>query len=221
MAVSRNADTEPIYAMHARWLTEVLGPGESLFTPGVRYEDKLRDQIAGVSPSAKQLMTELHAVHFLMIWTGAISVTTKTNILKAILAWMPAPPDIPDDVVRAMGPGLVNPGTWVMTRRDTQITWLIRFSAAWKELPEPGRQALLDDPWALKEFTVRVEAPSANSARALGLLPGRRKLWGHDAGSWLRDIVALLVISVLCTAATWRSLRSRDPRKRNPAAVNG
>jgi energy-coupling factor transporter ATP-binding protein EcfA2 len=46
-------------------------------------------------------------------------------------------------------------------------------------------------------------------------------LWGHDAGSWLRDIVALLVISALCTAATWRSLRSRDPRKRNPAAVNG
>jgi hypothetical protein len=145
VAVSRSEDTEPIYAMHARWLTEVLGPGDSLFTPGVpvwtqenldelerafvahpdttpgrRYEDKLRDQIAGVSPAAKQLMAELHAVHFLMIWTGAISVTTKTNILKAILAWMPAPPDIPDDVVRAMGPGLVNPGTWVMTRRDTQ-----------------------------------------------------------------------------------------------------
>ena len=113
MAVSGNEDTEPIYAMHARWLTEVLGPGDSLFTPGVpvwtqehldelergfvahpdttpgrRYEDKLRDQIAGVSPQAKQLMAELHAVHFLMIWTGAISVTTKTGILKAILAWM-------------------------------------------------------------------------------------------------------------------------------------
>ena len=72
VAVSRNEDTEPIYAMHARWLTEVLGPGDSLFTPGVlvwprghldelkrafvahpdttpgrRYEDKLRDQIGG------------------------------------------------------------------------------------------------------------------------------------------------------------------------------
>jgi 5-methylcytosine-specific restriction protein B len=190
VAVSRNEDTEPVYAMHARWLSEVLGPGDSLFTPGVpvwtrehleelelafvahpdttpgrRYEDKLRDQIAGASPRAKQLMAELHAVHFLMIWSGAISVTTKTNILKAILAWMPAPPDIPDAVVRAMGPGLVNPGTWVMTRRDTQITWLIRFSAAWKGLPEPARRALIDDPWALKEFTGRVDAPSANSAR--------------------------------------------------------
>lgn len=60
-------------------------------------------------------MAELHAVHFLMIWTGAISVTTKTNIIKAILAWMPGTAG-PDDVVRTMGPGLVNPGTWVMVK---------------------------------------------------------------------------------------------------------
>lgn len=25
---------DAIYAVHARWLTEVLGPGDSLFTPG-------------------------------------------------------------------------------------------------------------------------------------------------------------------------------------------
>ena len=181
---------DAIYAMHARWLTEVLGPGDSLFTPGTaiwtkghldelerafvahpdttpgrRYEEKLRDQLAGVSPEAKQLMAELHAVHFLMIWVGAISAATKVSILNAILAWMPAPPDVPADVVQAMAPGLVHPGTWVMTRRDTQITWLIRFSSAWKELPEPQRQALVADPWALKEFTGRVDAPSANSAQ--------------------------------------------------------
>ena len=87
-------------------------------------------------------MAELHAVHFLMIWVGAISAATKVSILKTILAWMPAPPDVPADVVQAMAPGLVHPGTRVMTRRDTQITWLIRFSSAWKELPEPQRQAL-------------------------------------------------------------------------------
>ena len=84
-------------------------------------------------------MAELHAVHFLMIWVGAISAATKIGIIKAILAWMPAPPDVPAEVVEAMSPGLVHPGTWVMTRRDTQITWLIRFSAAWKELPGTGK----------------------------------------------------------------------------------
>ena len=35
MAVSNEAETHAIYALHRRWLTEVLGPGDSLFTPGV------------------------------------------------------------------------------------------------------------------------------------------------------------------------------------------
>src|ERR1039457_429647 len=34
VAVSSMPGTDAIYAMHARWLTEVLGPGDSLFTPG-------------------------------------------------------------------------------------------------------------------------------------------------------------------------------------------
>jgi hypothetical protein len=29
-------DTSAIYAMHQRWLAVVLGPGDSLFTPGVQ-----------------------------------------------------------------------------------------------------------------------------------------------------------------------------------------
>jgi hypothetical protein len=34
VTVSRNQGMDAIYAMHARWLTEILGPGDSLFTPG-------------------------------------------------------------------------------------------------------------------------------------------------------------------------------------------
>ena len=188
-----NPGTDALYAMHTRWLNEVLGPGDSLFTPGTaiwtegyldelerafvahpdttpgrRHEDKLRGQLAAVSAEAKQLMAELHAVHFLMIWVGAISVATKFSIINTILGWMPSSPLIPADAVQAMTPGLVHPGTWVMTRRDTQITWLIRFSAAWKKLPEPESQALAADSWALKNFTARVDAPSANSAQMAG-----------------------------------------------------
>lgn len=188
--MTSNQDTEAIYAMHSRWLNQVVGPGDSLFTPGApiwtgehleelerafaghpdttpgkRYEEKLQGQLTGASPGAKQLMAEVHAVHFLIIWTGAISAATKVATLNTILAWMPSPPELPADVAQAMSPGLVHPGTWVMTRRDTQITWLIRFSAAWRELPGPQRQALAADPWALKEFTGQVDAPSAAGAR--------------------------------------------------------
>jgi 5-methylcytosine-specific restriction protein B len=189
VAVS-DQDTSAIYAMHHRWLTDVLGPGDSLFTPGTpiwtesglgeleeafighpdltkgkAYLDKLHEQLAGASQEAIQLMAELHAVHFLMLWTGAISVLKKMSIMEAILGWMPAPPEIPADVATAMGPGLVNPGIWVLTRRDTQITWLIRFARAWKGLPEEEQRVLARDPWALKEFTAGIDAPAANSAR--------------------------------------------------------
>jgi ABC transport system ATP-binding/permease protein len=69
--------------------------------------------------------------------------------------------------------------------------------------------------WGLAAMASTVNLNLLNPAGSTDLL------WGHDAGSWLRDIAALLVLSALCTVATWYSLRSRDPRKRNPTAVNG
>jgi MoxR-like ATPase len=196
MAVAREtvAGADAIYALHAQWLGDVLATGDSLFTPatpiwtqanldqlvhafidrpntapGVTYLDKLQGQVGGASPGAIQLMAELHAVHFLIIWTGAISVRTKKGIMDAILAWMPQPPKIPNDVLEGMAPGFVHPGQWVMTRRDTQITWLIRFAIAWKALPVERRRMLYAEPWDLKAFVEHVDAPAANSAR-MGLL---------------------------------------------------
>jgi hypothetical protein len=41
-------------------------------------------------------MAELHAVHFLIIWIGAISAAKKRSDLETILAWMPVPCAVPD-----------------------------------------------------------------------------------------------------------------------------
>lgn len=186
--------TDRIYALQRRWLAEVLGPGDSLFTPGTpiwtsehlaelerafinhpdvtkgkEYLVKLREQLADVTPEAVQLMAEAHAVHFLLLWVGAISATRKIGILEAILSWMPVPPAIPDDVAEAMDPGLVHPGTWAMTRRDTQIIWLIRFAQIWKDLPVERQRQLLQDPWDMKDFAETIDASSADSTR-MGLL---------------------------------------------------
>ena len=190
VALSDKPDTTALYALHNRWLSGVLGAGDSLFTPGSaiwtadhldelerdfsgqpdltkgkRYLDKLHDQLANVSPEAIQLMAELHAVHFLIIWIGAISAAKKRSDLETILAWMPVPCSVPDSVLEAMTPGLVHPGQWAMTRRDTQLTWLIRFSRAWKELPADRQRLLVTDPWALKDFTETIHAPTSDSAR--------------------------------------------------------
>jgi MoxR-like ATPase len=176
--------------MHARWITGVLGPGDSLFTPGTavwtaehldelgrdfigqpdltkgkNFLDKLHDQLAHVSAGAVQLMSELHAVHFLIISNSAISALKKRRDLEAIVSWMPVPCTVPDDVLAVMAPGLVHPGQWVMTRRDTQLAWLIRFSRAWKDLPETRQHELIADPWALKAFSETIQSESSDSAR--------------------------------------------------------
>lgn len=190
MAPSDKPDVTALYALHNRWLSNVLGAGDSLFTrgsaiwtaghldelerdfsgqpdltKGKRFLEKLHDQLANVSPQAIQLMAELHAVHFLIIWIGAISAAKKRSDLEAILAWMPVPCAVPDSVLESMTPGLVHPGQWVVSRRDTQLTWLIRFSRAWKELPADRQRLLVADPWALKAFAETIHAPTSDSAR--------------------------------------------------------
>jgi hypothetical protein len=60
--------------------------------------EKLHDQLVNASPEAVQLMAELHAVHILIIWTGAISLAKKRSDLEAILSWIPVPCTVPDDV---------------------------------------------------------------------------------------------------------------------------
>ncbi|MGP0006183.1 MAG: McrB family protein [Acidimicrobiales bacterium] len=190
MARVLNPGADRIYDLHSRWLTDVLGRGDSLLSPqtGIwtvehldeleehfieepdltkdkRFLQKLHDQLGQVSPEAIQLMAELHVVHFLIIWAGAISPATKCRDLEAILSWMPTPQSVPDDVASAMGPGLAHPGQWAMTRRDVQLTWLIRFSQAWKALPSGRQDELIADPWALREFAEAIPVRSADAAR--------------------------------------------------------
>ena len=186
MGRDRDPATTPMYDLHQRWLSDVLPRGDSLFTPGERvwttenldelvrdfvsnpdltpgksYLDKLRDQLAQSSDAARQLMAELHVIHFLAIATSAISASKKLADLRAIVSWMQAPVDIPDDVAQAMSPGLVHPGQWALTRRDTQITWLIELSRAAK-----ARTAgLPEDPWELRAFAQSVVTPSSGAAR--------------------------------------------------------
>src|ERR1022692_4646755 len=64
-----------------------------------------------------------------------------------------------------MAPGLVHPGQWVMTRRDTQLTWLILFARAWQDLPDARRRELIADPWALKTLSETIQSRSSDSAR--------------------------------------------------------
>ena len=192
VALSDKPDTTALYDLHNRWLGGVLGGWRLALHAQVRRSgpritstswsvisaagrisprasgtcDKLHDQLANVSPGAIQLMAELDAVHFLIIWIGR-----HLRGDEAPATWRRSWPGcrsrapVPDSVLEAMTPGLVHPGQWAMTRRDTQLTWLIRFSRAWKELPADRQRLLVTDPWALKDFTETIHAPTSDSAR--------------------------------------------------------
>lgn len=180
---------ERLYQLHHRWIHEVLPADGSLIdvsgvwspeqldelvehfigepdeTKDKKFLEKLHDQLAGCSPQAVQLMAELHVVHFLHIFNGAISATKKQSDVETVLSWMPTPPSLPTEVVETFSPGLIHPGQWVLSRRDTQLTWLIRFAAAWLRLAPGDREELLRAPWGFKVFVNEVDAPSADGAR--------------------------------------------------------
>ncbi|MCU1498534.1 MAG: hypothetical protein JWM47_2487 [Acidimicrobiales bacterium] len=190
MARSLEVGADHIYAVHDRWLRGALSEGGSLLTPGApiwtkarldelesgfvqrpdltpdkRYLAKLEGQLSDLSQEAIQLTAELHVVHFLMIWRGAFSQESKRKQIETILSWMSSPPSIPDDIVQAFTPGMANPGQWTLTRRDTQITWIIRFATAWVAASADEQSKLIADPWAMRSFAESIKAESADSAR--------------------------------------------------------
>src|SRR5438552_16368730 len=114
----------PVYDLHRRWLEDVLSLGDSLFTPGtpvwsVEHLDelddrfighpittgdqsileKLKSQLAGASPGAIQLMAEVHLIHFLIIWKGAVNRSGKMRIIETVLSWMPKPAGVSSAIV--------------------------------------------------------------------------------------------------------------------------
>ena len=189
MARDTRPDTAPIYELHRHWLEDILPAGDSILSPGqpvwtqeqlaelerdfigqplltsgMSYLAKLQQQLADSSPGAIQLMAEIHVVYFLMVSNSAISAAKKVSDLTTILGWMPTPVQVPVAVVEAMAPGIAHPGQWAVSRRDTQVAFLVRLSAVLAS--HPDLKALVADPWALKALVQDVEAPYQDDTAA-------------------------------------------------------
>ncbi len=185
---------ERIYRLAWDWASRVLPERDSILTPGTKIwtlehllelEDrfvghpdessdksflaKLQEQLSGASPEAAQLMVELHFPFFWWIWEGAISAPKKLADLNAILSWHPDRPQVPPEIAASLRPGFAHPGQWAMTRRDTQITSLIRVGTALVRLAPDEYLALLEDPYAFRDFVLAAPAQSGDTAK-LGLL---------------------------------------------------
>ena len=113
-----------------------------------------------------QLMAEIHAVHFSdhLEWRhlgGEEAIRPRDDRLVDARAGDNSRSEVAD----VMSPGIVHPGQWAMTRRDVQLTWLIRFAQAWIRVGTDSQPSLIRDPWAMKSFAEAIPAEGADASR--------------------------------------------------------
>jgi 5-methylcytosine-specific restriction enzyme B len=154
-----------------RWLDElherfVLSPDESSDHFGV----KLERQLAGASPESVQLIGEVLYVHLLVASPDSIKGSTKRKIINEVLAWLPAPTEIPDELDEALDHGLAATGTAFNTFRPFLLHLVIEFARAWKALDPEDQQGLLDDPWRFRAFLHSVPLPRGAHSQREALL---------------------------------------------------
>ncbi len=178
---------DAIYAAARQVLRAGLERDDSAFTPGrqvwtaeaadalhthfVEQPDagkdsfvrKLKGQLSGASAAAIQLMGELVYLHLLL--PKDIGGPAKRAVIHGALDLLPEPVEIPAALDHVLDTGLVRAGTAYMTQRDRQISWLVRFTQAWKRLPAERQRQALADPWAFRDVVNEVPVNSAYSQR--------------------------------------------------------
>lgn len=127
------------------------------------YLARLEDQLAGAGDPAIQLMAELNYVYLLIPHT--ISGPKKLQILETILGYMQEPITIPAPLAEALDHGFLNPGTFYMVSKETQLSFLVELGEAWKAQPTAEQAKLLADPWAFKRFVFGLPVNAAYSQR--------------------------------------------------------
>lgn len=117
------------------------------------FGQKLATQLETATEDVRWLVVELVAVYFLFA-RGAIGGPTKRATLKAVFEPLGGgkPPHW-QRLADTMDEGIGNPGVGYNINRDIQIGYLIDFCLRFKAIDDPEeRRAVLNDPWALRDF---------------------------------------------------------------------
>ena len=178
--MARYEDARRTYEGAIRFVDAALRRDDSLFTPGraiwtrhlldelderfirrpdmrtdVGFEGKLRDQLAGASPDAIQLMGEVMFAYYLPARWNVGGPAKRTRI-NEVLAWSSSPVQIPADLDAILDDGVGSGGSSFSTRKPAILAQLIRYVRAWKGLDQTARDGALLDPWAFKAFVATI-----------------------------------------------------------------
>ncbi|MFC0681782.1 McrB family protein [Lysobacter korlensis] len=152
------------------WTESVITELEQTFvaattTPGVTFTEQLAVQLAPASDDAKLLMAELVTLQLLPASTDSIGARKKAERVEAVLQLMSHPVQIPEEISAAFASGAFNPGTRMSSNLGAAMTIVVNFAAAWTRTGADHREELLGDPWAFRDFVLRVSGESFPSQR--------------------------------------------------------
>ncbi|MGG7308264.1 McrB family protein [Curtobacterium sp. AB451] len=122
--------------------------------PGETFLDKLRVQFADASDDALLLMAELVAWQLLPLQTPG--ERKKRERVETLLSLMREPVVIPADVDQAFRSWSFNPGQGMAQGIHNALSIVVRLVDEWVSLADEEREALLDDPWAWRDFVAAV-----------------------------------------------------------------
>lgn len=121
---------------------------------GTSFLDKLRVQFADASDDARLLMAELVAWQLLPLQSPG--ERKKRERVQALLDLMREPVLIPAELDQAFSSWSFNPGQGMAHGIHNVLSIVMRLVDQWVSLGEDERDALLDDPWAWREFVASV-----------------------------------------------------------------
>ena len=143
-----------------RYFVENLDMGEGNFI------EKLREQIAPISPAAKRLAAELIWVMMLFPSKTNVSRQTKSDLVREIWSWS-------GDALREDQPllnaplqrGIGSGGRAFSNYRWAELVFFIRLLRAFKREPLEQRRILLSDPWIFANYLDKIEGADRRQFR--------------------------------------------------------
>lgn len=129
---------------------------------GVSFVDRLRAELVGCSPIARQLLAELSWLY--AVFDVGWGYDAKMRLIRAAGGEdLIAPPSGPFDT--SLHCGVARAGLSYHSHRAYIFRFLVRFSGAWIRATDEARRTWLEDPWAFREFVMGFEGTHDSSQR--------------------------------------------------------
>lgn len=130
------------------------------------FTEKLRKQIAPVSPGAKRLTAELLWVMMLFPSKTNVAYDTKVGLVREIWSWSGA--ELSEDEPLLQAPlegGIGSGGRAYSSLRWAELAFFIQFLRRFKSESPERRRSILEDPWVFANYVDKTEGADRRQFR--------------------------------------------------------